>query len=351
MAGGQAGGSAGAEGAIGAKRYVFAISYGRTGSTLLMALLSNHPRVLVRGENRSLLRYLQGAYDSLASSHDSAARATSNPFYGAHLFEDAFLVPWLRATVESFLAGDRAPESFDVLGFKEVFYNDEDTVRVDLDFIRRLFPGCLLLFNTRDPAEVARSDFNARWSEERFSRLNRLYAELAVEYGGLVVDYSDIVEFGVQTQAVFARLGIKPEPETIVRTLHQQQGYVPSHPGARVSRVPYFVRVLPHDAVGFLDIGRVSVRDGVVSVQGGIVAEKGISQYDWSVETEQGSVAGYEGGLEAARYCPGRLPDPSLGHCGFDLKLVAARNGVAVALFGRPLLKISRISAMPKGGA
>lgn len=332
--------------AAGAKRHVFVISYGRTGSTLLMALLSNHPRVLVRGENRSLFRYLQGAYDSLTASYDPRGSEASNPFYGAHLFQDSFLVPWLRAAAEAFLAGDRAPDTFDVLGFKEAVYNDLDTLRVDLDFIRKLFPGCLLLFNTRDPADVAQSDFNAKWRPERFSRLNQSYRELAGEYGGLLVDYSDIVEFGPQTQAAFARLAINADPDIVARTLRNQQGYVPLGPRTRVSRVPYFVRVLPREDIDFLDVWGVSAGDGLVTVRGGIVGGGEIGGGDWSVDPEDGKVVEYKGRIASGDYS-WRLTEPQFQDCGFELTLSASRGGISVSLFGAPLLKVSRISAMP----
>lgn len=337
---------AGRSGGVAVVRHVFVISYGRTGSTLLTALLSNHPRVLVRGENRSLFRYLQGAYDSLTASYDPRGGEASNPFYGAHLFQDSFLVPWLRTTAEAFLAGDRGADTFDVLGFKEVAYNDPDTIRVDLDFIRRLFPECLLLFNTRDPAEVAYSDFNARWGHERFSYLNQAYQELAAEYGGVLVDYADIVEFGPQTQAAFAHLAISPDPEIVARTLRIQQGYVPLNPGARVSRVPYFVRVLPREDIGFLDVCEVGQNNGVVTVRGGIVASKEIVEGDWAAAAEEGKVLGFKGRIASGDYS-WRLTEPQFQDCGFELTLSANRGGVSVSLFGAPLLKISRISAMP----
>ena len=271
----------------------------------------------------------------------------SNSFYGAHLFQDSFLTPWLRAAAETFLAGDRAPDTFDVLGFKEVFYHDLDTIRIDLDFIRRLFPGCLLIFNTRDPADVAQSDFNAKWSQERFSRLNQSYRELASEYGGLLADYSDIVEFGPQTQAAFARLEIIPDPEIVARTLRAQQGYAPLGPRTRVSRVPYFVRVLPREDLSFLDVCEVGARDGVVTVRGGILAGADIAENDWSVAPQEGSVVGYKGRIASGDYS-WRLTDPQFQDCGFELTLSATLGELSVGLFGLPLLKISRISAMPR---
>ena len=106
------------------------------------------------------------------------------------------------------------------------------------------------------------------------------------------------------------------------------------------------MRVLPRKDISFLDICEVAAIAGIVSVRGGIVADKEIGVGDWSVAADGGEVVDFRGGIAFGDYS-WRLTGPQFQDCGFELALSAARGGLSVSLFGLPLLKIFRISAMP----
>jgi len=330
------------------RRHAFLISYGRSGSTLLMALLSNHPRVLIRGENYMLMRYLQAAYNGLRAKHQVLAEKTSNSFYGAHLFQDPFLLPLFRDFVERFLAGDRNLEDVDVLGFKEIYYDDQRLIPDDLGFLKALFPDCLLIFNTRNPEQVARSEFNAAHSAETFAKLNDLYAALAAEHGGVVVDYADVVEFGPQTQGMLERLAIKADPEIVKATLTKQQGYVQIKDSARVSRVPYYVQVQPNEDVSFVDIQScVRFNNGVFVISGGLVGSRKPTMADWKSSDPRARVVNFRGEVPTPHYAKS-MPEPQYAACGFSLEAHAGPSDqMLISLFGKPFLDIRHISAMP----
>ncbi len=351
------------------RRHVFIISYGRTGSTLLMALLSNHERVLVRGENNMLMRHLQRAIDALEQKYDPDANVTSNAYYGSHLHKDEFLVPMFGGFVETYLAGDLRIEDYDVLGYKGaefdgrvldcngaevrddtggIKFDDNEIIR-DLTFMRRLFPDCVLVFNTRAPEEVIRSDFQIGRRTIDIEEFNALYERLAQQFDGVVCDYSDVVEFGPKTQEVFARLGITPDPNVVSETLFGTQGYVRLALGSRVTRVPYFVRPLPHDSIDFFDIQVITLFDSrIATLSGGLIVNRPVTFADWSVDNPNSRVVRFKGGNPSGYYAE-QLPDPAFQTAGFALEVILpdGEDTLVVNLFGQPALRIHHVSKMP----
>src|SRR5829696_1859856 len=66
--------------------YVFVMTYGRSGSTLLMGLLNTIPGYLVRGENDDALRFLYDFHRTCVERSRfwpvERMRMRNNPFYG-----------------------------------------------------------------------------------------------------------------------------------------------------------------------------------------------------------------------------------------------------------------------------
>lgn len=352
------------------RRHVFLISYGRTGSTLLMALLSNHPGVLVRGENDMMLRHIQRAYNSVRERQRDAASSTSDSWFGAHLFTDEYLVPTFRGFLENFMVGDRNLDEISVLGFKEAHYDgkiygldgkalrdkkgvlmfDESLVVADLEFLRKLFPDCLFVFNTRDPSEVVHSDFQIGRRVERFAGLNLRYQAWAAEYDGVVVDYSDIVEFGPQMQTMFDRLGITPDPEIISNTLSNLQGYVSPAEGSQISRIPYFVRVLRREDVAFWDVQSITLYETrIATISGGLIASRPVGVADWFVSDPRARIVNFKGGNPSEYYAE-HMSKPEYLSCNFALEVLLPPGveSVTVSLFGQPALKVQHIEALPE---
>ena len=62
---------------ISVPRFLFVVTYGRSGSTLVQGLLNAMPGVLVRGENNLFVLPLFRSWDALASFQDAAATYAS----------------------------------------------------------------------------------------------------------------------------------------------------------------------------------------------------------------------------------------------------------------------------------
>lgn len=335
------------------RQHVFILSYGRTGSTLLMALLSNHSGALVRGENSALLRQLRIVYENLRHRHDAEAFRTSDAFFGAHTFTDELLIPWLRELMERFLLSDQALDTHHTIGFKEIYFSDPVTLRAEVEFLRKVFPRCVLVFNTRSPEQVARSEFNAHRSVADFEELNREYHTLAEELDGIVVDYADLAVFGPNTRSVFSRLRMIPDSEIVVSTLGQQQGYVTRKVGAKISRVPFFVHPYAREDVEFIDIQSITRFDaGVVVVSGGIVASRHIEAGDWFVTPRDARIVRSNFGIPSSYYLDD-FSDERYARCGFVVEIALPddrSHDVELHLFGNPLLQLRRLEMLPLEG-
>lgn len=139
-------------------RWLFILTYGRSGSTLLQGILTRVPGVLIRGENGGVLEHLYRFHNIAAHNRDrlSAAvpRAPTNSWWGidgypAELalrsFRQLFCDTVIRPLPDTTMAG-----------YKEIRW-PEDDLRDYVDFVRQVFPGARFVFNTRDLGEVAQS--------------------------------------------------------------------------------------------------------------------------------------------------------------------------------------------------
>ena len=146
--------------------YIFVLTYGRSGSTILMRLLNLPETVEVRGENTNALFHL---FQTISSVHRSknrfgaVPRETSDPWFGAdkiqaEAYEDTCL--------DSFVSTGLNPsEGGTCTGFKEIGHlpnkMDDETFDEYIAFIVSRFPNVKIVFNTRDPLAVSRSSCQA----------------------------------------------------------------------------------------------------------------------------------------------------------------------------------------------
>ena len=146
-------------------RYVFVVTYGRSGSTLVQGLLNTLPRTVVRGENNF---YVLPLFRSLAlvrgfrKTHlKHNPRASHSAFYGLHEIKPHDFVLSARQLMTGSMLGAERPGSVDVLGFKEVLWHRvraEETERF-FGFLDEVFPGCQYVLNERNHEQVVGSGF------------------------------------------------------------------------------------------------------------------------------------------------------------------------------------------------
>ena len=165
-------------------RFVFVVTYGRSGSTLTQGMLNTLPRTLVRGENNLYLLPMFRAYASLESFKDKfggpGAAKASSAFYGLREVDlDAFAVS-VRQLVQQQLLGDVAPSDIDRLGFKEVLWHriKPEEWSDFFGFMDLAFDEPRYVLNRRDVTMTSTSGFWQKKepgvAEQQINRVRRL---------------------------------------------------------------------------------------------------------------------------------------------------------------------------------
>lgn len=218
--------------------YLFVVTYGRSGSTLLQGVLNSVPGYLIRGENRQALRHLWEFHRTAAQERQRQRRNQEKrgDAVGGHTPTDAFFgidnFPMQRS-----LAGIRRlaldtllrPEpDTRVTGFKEIRWADED-VAAYVEWLRRVFPGARFVINTRDLDDVSQS----KWWADRPGAREELRAvesrllDLATSLGeaGFRVHYDDYAADPSRLRPLFDWLGEEYDEARLRAVLETRHSY------------------------------------------------------------------------------------------------------------------------------
>ena len=218
--------------------YLFVVTYGRSGSTLLQGVLNSIPGYVIRGENRQLLRHLFELHRTGVRIRKSQRRQLRDregsptattpaaPFYGMEDFPKTATLPQIRKlAVDSVM---RPPAGTRVTGYKEIRWDAED-VGEFIAWLREVFPGARFVINTRELTDVARSKW---WAEdpESYDRLRateeRLLA-LLPELGDAAyhVRYDEYVADPGALEPLFAWLGEPYDADRVREVLAVRHSY------------------------------------------------------------------------------------------------------------------------------
>jgi len=164
-------------------RYVFVVTYGRSGSTLVQGLLNVLPRVLVRGESNFYVLPLFRSLDLVRQFrriHGSHKIDTpTSAFYGLNAIHRAPFVDALHDIVTRSVLGGSDPGGYDVLGFKEVLWHRirPEELQEFFEFLEQAFPDSGYVLNTRDLERTLGSGFwQGRTPESAHNSVTRVLA-------------------------------------------------------------------------------------------------------------------------------------------------------------------------------
>jgi hypothetical protein len=143
----------------GPREYVFVVSSGRSGSTLVQGLLNSLPGVLVRGENSFYILPLFRAYRGAANfkrSYGGRSRESTSAFYGIAETDPPDFQRTVRQLVTRQLIGKQNPRKVKVIGFKEVRWENVQPHEYEgfFGFFERVFPKARYILNERDMESV-----------------------------------------------------------------------------------------------------------------------------------------------------------------------------------------------------
>lgn len=192
--------------------YLFIVTYGRSGSTLMQSLLNSLDGVQIRGENYNALFHLHQTIRTVNKTKRlSRNRRISNPdepWYGAGDLQPLlYRNTLLNAFVSHVLRPD---DGKTVLGFKEIRHAPTSMTNFQfttyMDFLLESFPDAKIVFNTRNVEDVAKSGWFARQDpkktkakiracDDRFARYDASSDRtILMHYDDYVADHSKIAE-------------------------------------------------------------------------------------------------------------------------------------------------------------
>ena len=204
--------------------YLFVVTYGRSGSTLLMGLLNTLPGYLIRGENRDALHHLFLFDKTMRTESDRGPkrrlRQSTHPFFGIAGYPQERAVRQLRRLATDTVL--RPKEDTRVTGFKEIRWYHPDLEEY-VAWLREVFPGARFLVNTRNHEDVLKSRWWAAGEDktEQLAGIERRILALADSLGDAAyrVHYDEYVADPTVLRGMFAWLGEEFDEETVRATM------------------------------------------------------------------------------------------------------------------------------------
>ncbi len=182
---------------MGIKRYVFIVTYGRSGSTILQKIIGKAPGFYIAGENRDALF---GLYDScrsvaFAKRHVGGKVTTSgHPWYGSDRLDPVqYAMKLSKLFINEVI---RPPAEAEVVGFKEIRYIENLELLDDyLGFIKHCFHPAQFIFSTRSPEAVANSGFWKEHRKESVIEMIRSFEAVTDQFAGVNPDICYKIQF------------------------------------------------------------------------------------------------------------------------------------------------------------
>ncbi|HET8561585.1 MAG TPA: sulfotransferase [Marmoricola sp.] len=210
--------------------YVFIVTYGRSGSTLLLGLLDSTPGWLVRGENAGAVYHLYRHFKEITDRHQSRRREepsdSTHPWFGLDEYPRQLALAEISRLIHDTLL--RPEPDTRVTGFKEIRWQQPDLIDY-LRFLQRLFPGARFVFNTRNHEDVVQSKWWAKGQNPlaEVARIETIQAAAAEALGDAAyrVHYDDYVHDPGALRGLFAWLGEEFDEERIRTVMSIQHSY------------------------------------------------------------------------------------------------------------------------------
>ncbi|WP_370204612.1 sulfotransferase [Pararhodobacter marinus] len=216
------------------KGYVFVVTYGRSGSTLVQNLLNAIDGYCIRGENANAAGPLAQAWvnvrdNDVIRNHARTGETTqpNNPWYGAENCNHRRYGDALARTFRNQIL--MPPAGTRVTGFKEIRWgNSFADLSNTLNFLHRFLSPAKFVFNTRNLDEVVRSGW---WAQQDPSEVKkRLSATEALFHRYMRnnpdrchhIHYNDYTSDHSKLEPLFAFLGEDYDPELVSNVMSRK---------------------------------------------------------------------------------------------------------------------------------
>jgi len=184
------------------KKFVFIVTYGRSGSTLLMGILNSIPSFRILGENNNMFTMVKKLY--IEACNNIAASAEMEREFNLHGSQISWWNPQSHADIKqvfrSFIGGLLDPlDEFDTVGFKEIRYQKMGRSFESFLIWLHMLTDCRFIFLTRNLDDTCKSMWhaenpNCKQELEVFER-NMMFFIRANSYIPVFsITYGDIVD-------------------------------------------------------------------------------------------------------------------------------------------------------------
>lgn len=217
---------------------ILIVTYGRSGSTLLLSLLNKIDGVIIRGENFNMCFHMFQTYQSILKTKAQKGRLTQSPFYGAELLDEVYYLKQMRETVKTLLlANKKNDESIRCYGFKEIRYESHlELLPEFLDFLQKIFPKVCFIFNTRKKEDVAKSWISLKWKTDKEECIRRV-EEMDTAFSKYIklhqknsfhIAYEDIIGKTERLKSLYSFLGAQYQEKKVDDVLAYKHSYNPN---------------------------------------------------------------------------------------------------------------------------
>ncbi|UTW56266.1 sulfotransferase [Kordiimonas sp. SCSIO 12610] len=140
--------------------FVFIVTYGRSGSTVMQSVLQAMDGYFIRGENNNALAAIFDFYEALNAAQTKNTKPNPPPHGPWYGIDEVDVDAVTRKAVDLFVSDVlKVPVGTRKAGFKEIRFHDVGVERFShfLDFIVKFFPNTKFVFNKRDADGVSKS--------------------------------------------------------------------------------------------------------------------------------------------------------------------------------------------------
>jgi hypothetical protein len=216
-------------------KYIFVITYGRSGSTLLMHILNSIDGADIKGENFNTLYPIFESVERARNSKLHIEKSlginkddTTNPWYGASHINVKNYAKNLAKVFEKEIL--KPSENTRITGFKEIRYLNINKNKLFLyfDFIYKAFPNSYFIFNTRNLDDVVKSGWWKNHPESEVKTRLANFEKYMKEYNQIhpersyAVHYDDYKENPEYFKELFSFLDEDFDLETIKSIMNRQ---------------------------------------------------------------------------------------------------------------------------------
>ncbi len=213
--------------------YVFVIAQGRSGSTLLLRILNSIDGYNICGENYGATKFLSQFYKSIIETYETTPKDDGNflsyneissmeqtkKHLSGFEFYNVFQLSVIEDQLRSLILKMLNPEGqFKVCGFKEIRFGSDGVsqkfwkFKVELDFLKKMFPTSKFIFLTRDIEQVVKSSWWAKNPDRSRTILKRqkdCFDKYALQYPDFTfsIRYSDLLSSTSRLQEMYDFLG------------------------------------------------------------------------------------------------------------------------------------------------